>query len=306
MSCCEPAALRSIHSQSAVPASRRRAPRRHRRRRRPRRVVWLLAPPDAERSAGRLGERVHPLHVPRAWPRDHERAAFERARMQQPRDRDEVALAADQERLSVRCRDPQREQRLIDDLASLVGPAEEPLEQRAERDQLRALGDQRDRPDPDLRARHHGERQHAEAVEEHAVPAVEVRDRPSALAVDEPGVGPRDAAGRVPQPLPAGSHNRSQQSLDAPMADSTCLRLPPHIREDVLERVASFSELEKTALRVVALASSLSISQAAARLGMAPVSLTRWLRRRRWLQAILSGLDAPLHQQTNEPPPKEA
>jgi hypothetical protein len=47
--------------------------------------------------------------------------------------------------------------------------ADEALKQRAEGDEFRALGDQRDFPDPDLRARHHSERGHTGPVEEHAV-----------------------------------------------------------------------------------------------------------------------------------------
>ncbi|MEO7729905.1 MAG: hypothetical protein ABIY55_02955 [Kofleriaceae bacterium] len=78
--------------------------------------------------------------------------------------------------------------------------------------------------------------------------------------------------------------------------ETSSLRLPRAMRQNILDRVASFSELEKTALRVVALASSRNISQAATRLGMAPVSLTRWLERRRWLRAILSDLNATLNQ----------
>jgi hypothetical protein len=42
----------------------------------------------------------------------------------------------------------------------------------------------------------------------------------------------------------------------------------------------SLSEIEKAALRLVALRSSTHLSQAAARLGMAPVSLSRWAARR--------------------------
>jgi hypothetical protein len=49
----------------------------------------------------------------------------------------------------------------------------------------------------------------------------------------------------------------------------------------VLEETAtSFDEIEKATLRRVALWSSPNMSQAAARLGMAPVSLLRWLERR--------------------------
>jgi hypothetical protein len=42
----------------------------------------------------------------------------------------------------------------------------------------------------------------------------------------------------------------------------------------------SLHEIEKATLRLVALASSQNVSQAAARLGMAPVSLARWFGRR--------------------------
>jgi hypothetical protein len=43
----------------------------------------------------------------------------------------------------------------------------------------------------------------------------------------------------------------------------------------------SLSEIEKAALRLVALRTSVNMSHAAARLGMAPVSLARWAGRRR-------------------------
>jgi transposase-like protein len=45
----------------------------------------------------------------------------------------------------------------------------------------------------------------------------------------------------------------------------------------------SLSEIEKATLRLVALRSSATVSQAAARLGMAPVSLSRWVARRKLL-----------------------
>lgn len=49
----------------------------------------------------------------------------------------------------------------------------------------------------------------------------------------------------------------------------------------VLEQAAtSFDEIEKATLRGIALRASANLSQAAARLGMAPVSLSRWLGRR--------------------------
>jgi len=84
-----------------------------------------------------------------------------------------------------------------------------------------------------------------------------------------------------------------QEALDEAAAElrTASPQIPRPLRQAVLDRIASFAELEKTALRVVALASARNLTHAAARLGMAPVSLTRWLRRRGWLQAILSGLD---------------
>jgi hypothetical protein len=60
----------------------------------------------------------------------------------------------------------------------------------------------------------------------------------------------------------------------------------------LLDRVTSFAELEKTALRIVVLASAQNPSQAAVRLRMAPVSLKRWLRHRPWLMAVLRELKA--------------
>lgn len=70
------------------------------------------------------------------------------------------------------------------------------------------------------------------------------------------------------------------------------LRLPRCVRQGILARVACFAELEKTALRIVALASTRNSTEAAQRLRMAPISLTRWLGRRGWLVAILRDLDA--------------
>jgi hypothetical protein len=54
----------------------------------------------------------------------------------------------------------------------------------------------------------------------------------------------------------------------------------PDDRGWVLARATSLSEIEKATLRRVALQSSRNLSRAAARLGMAPVSLSRWLTRR--------------------------
>jgi hypothetical protein len=45
---------------------------------------------------------------------------------------------------------------------------------------------------------------------------------------------------------------------------------------------ASLAEVEKATLRLVTLRTSRNMRHAAARLGMAPVSLFRWLGRRKW------------------------
>ena len=70
------------------------------------------------------------------------------------------------------------------------------------------------------------------------------------------------------------------------------LAVPPvHLsrktRATVIENVSSLAELEKTALRVVALLSYATFGEAATRLGMAPVSLSRWTGRRRWFSGLL-------------------
>jgi hypothetical protein len=92
----------------------------------------------------------------------------------------------------------------------------------------------------------------------------------------------------------AESHRLLQEALDEAAAalGTRRLRIPRQARQGVLERVASFAELEKTALRIVALASAPNPSQAAVRLGMALVSLTRWLHRRPGLMSVLRELKA--------------
>jgi hypothetical protein len=68
------------------------------------------------------------------------------------------------------------------------------------------------------------------------------------------------------------------------------VRLSERTRSSILRSVASLADLEKTALRLVAIASSRNMSQAAQRLHIAPVSLSRWVCRR-WSPAWLS--DSP-------------
>jgi len=65
------------------------------------------------------------------------------------------------------------------------------------------------------------------------------------------------------------------------------VRLAPHLRESILRDVESLADLENTTLRVVAIASARSVAQAATRLHMASVSLSRWVGRRRWITSFL-------------------
>ena len=64
--------------------------------------------------------------------------------------------------------------------------------------------------------------------------------------------------------------------------DRQALDLTESDRQWLVDSLAmtSLSEIEKATLRLVALRSSATLSQAAARLGMAPVSLVRWAARR--------------------------
>jgi hypothetical protein len=60
-------------------------------------------------------------------------------------------------------------------------------------------------------------------------------------------------------------------------------------RGTIIENVSSLAELEKTALRIVALLSRPTFAEAATSLGMATVSLSRWTGRRRWFSGLLEG-----------------
>jgi hypothetical protein len=57
-------------------------------------------------------------------------------------------------------------------------------------------------------------------------------------------------------------------------------------------RASSLAEIEKATLRIVALRASRTVSAAAHRLGMAPVSLSRWVYRRRRPPMLLVGWSA--------------
>jgi len=62
----------------------------------------------------------------------------------------------------------------------------------------------------------------------------------------------------------------------------------------ILEHAASsLDEIDKAAMRLTALRASRSLSAAAARLGMAPVSLSRWIGRRKLPDALAHDLGAP-------------
>ena len=81
------------------------------------------------------------------------------------------------------------------------------------------------------------------------------------------------------QDLPRIIDEYAQDAIAALGAPATSFHPDDH--RWVLEHAAaSLPEIEKTTLRRVALRSSANLSRAAARLGMAPVSLSRWLGRR--------------------------
>jgi hypothetical protein len=67
------------------------------------------------------------------------------------------------------------------------------------------------------------------------------------------------------------------------------VRLPGPLQQSVLHHVRSLSDLEKAALRLVAVMSSGNLYRAARQLHMAPVSLIRWLTRRGWTPGQLAG-----------------
>ena len=124
-------------------------------------------------------------------------------------------------------------------------------------------------------------------------------DVPALLAgLREPGTGTQlivcldreDAAAFLSEPIEVPSLSTRAQDLprivdeyaqDAiGVLDVPATSFLPDDRRWVLEHAAtSLPEIEKATLRRVALRSSANVSRAAARLGMAPVSLSRWLAR---------------------------
>jgi hypothetical protein len=69
------------------------------------------------------------------------------------------------------------------------------------------------------------------------------------------------------------------------------IRLSRPMQQSVLLHVKSLSDLEKVALRLVAIQSSGNLYRAAHQLHMAPVSLIRWMSRRGWTPGALGGAD---------------
>ena len=65
------------------------------------------------------------------------------------------------------------------------------------------------------------------------------------------------------------------------------VQLSTGMREYIMLHAESIPDLEKTTLRLVALSSSSNMTQAAARLHMAHVSLSRWVLRRPWAAELL-------------------
>jgi hypothetical protein len=64
-------------------------------------------------------------------------------------------------------------------------------------------------------------------------------------------------------------------------------QLSEQMQHCVFDDATSLCELEKVALRLVALRNTPNVNQAAQRLNMAPVSLNRWIGRRRWAAEYL-------------------
>jgi hypothetical protein len=79
----------------------------------------------------------------------------------------------------------------------------------------------------------------------------------------------------------------SEYLADATRAlDVGRMRIPARLHNAIMLQTSTLADLEKVVTRIAALKSASSISRAAERLGMAPVSLTRWARRRGILAAL--------------------
>jgi hypothetical protein len=83
--------------------------------------------------------------------------------------------------------------------------------------------------------------------------------------------------------IPRIVHEYVDDALDRLQASETCLQagdLAWIIARAVQDTTTTIADIEKAALRVVAVRQAVNLSRAAALLGMAPVSLERWLQRR--------------------------
>lgn len=69
------------------------------------------------------------------------------------------------------------------------------------------------------------------------------------------------------------------------------VRLSEPMQQSVLHHVRSLSDIEKAALRLVALKSAGNLYRAAHQLHMAPISLIRWMTRRGWTPGALCDTD---------------
>jgi hypothetical protein len=92
-------------------------------------------------------------------------------------------------------------------------------------------------------------------------------------------------------PVP-GRATRRVIRLDGDEGDDEQAALRLHDRADVQDAVtSSLAEIEKATLRIAALRCSSNLSQAAARLGMVPVSVSRWVALRK-LSTLLYSVSA--------------
>src|SRR5215468_4077430 len=114
--------------------------------------------------------------------------------MDRPRDRHEIAIAAQHQGGAAGRSHPDGAQRLVDDPAALVPPAEQAREEAAQRAQQRALRDQRDAAEPDLQPRRQHELAAPRAIDPHAVLAGFIAEQPSGLAANQASVQARHAA----------------------------------------------------------------------------------------------------------------
>src|SRR5215468_10128761 len=101
------------------------------------------------------------------------------------RDRHEIAIATQDQGGAAGRGHPDGAQRLVDDPAALVPPAEQAREEAAQRAQERALRDQGNAADPDLQSWREHELTALRAVDPHPVLAAFIAKQPSGLAANQ-------------------------------------------------------------------------------------------------------------------------